>query len=351
MIETAEHNQVGLKLQAIAHAVCSNSHRANLAHIKNLGNVRKEFDGEEGDAATEAEPLQPVDRDDLMQKLDEVSQALHSRRKDDDAKPKKAPEPSMSDEDRQAAAAEMPKHLYKGFVSGPFLESLERMLQVMNEYCVVHSRRQPVRARPKLVYAIANPENQHEFPLYDWGQHSEYHGTLDSMPAELQPLVDMVKQKFPHSEAPNHMMITFAANGKSNYIPAHMDAGFSIGAGKYEDKTPIYVFSFLASRTFMVLDPAAPVSVSKKVLKPHCIYQFDFEHGDLFVLPPPWNSQVKHAVPKEEDVDGLRVSVVLRCCNARWVNLKTGSYTDKIGNIRFIKNDKDKQGNSKAPSQ
>ena len=72
MTETAQHNELGLKLQSIAHSVCSTSHRANLAHIQSLANVRKEYDGETGDDSAEVEPLIPVDTSDLMSKLNEV---------------------------------------------------------------------------------------------------------------------------------------------------------------------------------------------------------------------------------------------------------------------------------------
>ena len=72
MTETAQHNELGLKLQSIAHSVCSNSHRANLVHIQSLANIRKEYNGENGDESAEAESLLPVDTSELMSKLNEV---------------------------------------------------------------------------------------------------------------------------------------------------------------------------------------------------------------------------------------------------------------------------------------
>ena len=145
------------------------------------------------------------------------------------------------------------------------------------------------------------------------------------------------------------MMITFADNGKSSYIPAHRDAAFSAHAkGRYEDSTPVFLLSFLATRTFMLLDLTAPISHSKKQLDPHSVWEFPFERGDMLVMPPPWNSTLKHAVPAEPSVTSLRISVVLRCCTARYVNLQEGWYTEKNGDRKYIHNQVDKHDQPKA---
>jgi hypothetical protein len=232
-------------------------------------------------------------------------------------------------------------------VQGPALSLLNATFQKLSNFCVVHSQRGAVKSRPKMVYAIPNAEG--ELPVYDWHQRPEYFGAVEALPQQFEVLFDLVKDRFPLLPQPNHMMLTFHRTGKEGYIPPHRDSSYSeFNAGAFETATPIFLFSFMATRKFCITDLNAPANThAYKVIAKHVIYEFPFEDGDLFLLQGKQNELVKHCVPQENEVKSLRVSVVMRRCDSMFANLAAGYWT-KQGNRYLIKNVKDSDGNPKA---
>ena len=125
----------------------------------------------------------------------------------------------------------------------------------------------------------------------------------------------------------------------------HQDQSFSVNSlGPFESETPIVDISLGSTRKMVITGLQAP-SGSKNYgeLQPHIIHEFAFQHGDMFVMEPGLNTMVKHGVPADSTVKGLRVSIVVRAVDKQFVSPEGGFWTVQ-GDVYHIGNKRTKLG-------
>jgi hypothetical protein len=238
----------------------------------------------------------------------------------------------------------------KGFVGDhAYLSALtERLLKVKSE-ALVHNFKGdkglpwPVKSRPKQVFGLRNDSG--EFGLYYWGQVKEDFTLINDMPEFASELLDFTVEKLvslSNSEKPqlqeaipffrkmNHMLLTFGENG-TKAIPPHNDKAYSsyTDGGRFEQGTPILLFNFGATRKFLISSNDAKLSHNTEVAMRRdgvFLKAFNFEGGDLIVLPGRTNVLCKHSIEIDPDVTAPRISIVLRLVDASFVNPEQGYY-------------------------
>ena len=115
-------------------------------------------------------------------------------------------------------------------------------------------------------------------------------------------------------------------NGKEQHIPPHCDKSVSKESqGREEDFAPIYNTSFLAVRPFTIttleLIEAWKESKGAVDIAPYVLKAIPMRTGDLVRLTPLLNTSTAHMVPKDPSITELRISLVFRHCDKRWVKL------------------------------
>lgn len=181
---------------------------------------------------------------------------------------------------------------------------------------------QPLKSRPKRVWGIANDAG--EYPLYTFGQSKESYSLMDPMPDLLREVANFLESHFDHPEGFLTLaMATYYHNGTENHIPPHQDKSVSKeSTGKEESQAPIYNISFLAVRPFTITKLALLGAFEDKPtfdIAPYVLKSIPMETGDVVRLTPLLNASTAHMVPKDPSVTELRISLVFRHCDKRWV--------------------------------
>ena len=158
-------------------------------------------------------------------------------------------------------------------------------------------------ARTKAYYVQPRAEDgalpRYGFPGFQYAQMATYH-PLDTFPA-LHELVGHITHSCTYNSEPvhvNHAILTHYVDESDN-IGWHND--------KVQDlvpNAPIISLSFGASRSFSLGRP--------KKGKPEETEQSTLEAGDLFILGPRTNTELRHAVLPTANPCGPRISLVLR---------------------------------------
>ena len=216
---------------------------------------------------------------------------------------------------------------FSGFVSGLHHDRLLDRFRAMKEFEVAHTMkmrsasggRVTVNSRKKLVYGDCC---NGEFGLYIWDQTEDCYQMIEPMPAFGTELVELLRAaKIPGADAINHFLITFSAQG----ILPHHDKRFcketQRGLGN-ESVAPIFLMSFgWPCKLLMASRDASGARTEAELQEKHWLEQsFNFNSGDLIVIPGVINGRAKHAVQVLAQEPGdLRVSVVFREVTAHHV--------------------------------
>ena len=180
-------------------------------------------------------------------------------------------------------------------------------------------------SRPKYVWGIANAEG--EYPLYVFGQSKVSYSLMEPMTPILHEAANFLEDHFGHERGfLNLAMATYYWGGKVEYIPPHQDKSVSKESkGREEDFAPIYNTSFLAVRPFTIttleLIEAWKESKGAVDIAPYVLKAIPMRTGDLVRLTPLLNTSTAHMVPKDPSITELRISLVFRHCDKRWVKL------------------------------
>ena len=180
-------------------------------------------------------------------------------------------------------------------------------------------------SRPKYVWGIANAEG--EYPLYVFGQSKVSYSLMEPMTPILHEAAIFLEDHFGHERGfLNLAMATYYWGGKVEYIPPHQDKSVSKESkGREEDFAPIYNTSFLAVRPFTIttleLIEAWKESKGAVDIAPYVLKAIPMRTGDLVRLTPLLNTSTAHMVPKDPSITELRISLVFRHCDKRWVKL------------------------------
>lgn len=239
------------------------------------------------------------------------------------------------------------KHIknFVGMKSTEYLAALtQRLMSVRSEAMTHHfnifGKGVPVSSRPKQVYGLRNSAN--EFGLYFWGQVKKDFMLISDMPDFALEFLDLVTKQLgpiinetmpelqsaiPFVEKMNHMLLTFGDDG-TKAIPPHNDKTYSsfTEVGKYESGTPILLFNFGAARKLMLSTNASSSKAgvhdteAKMVADNVFVKAFNFEGGDLIILPGHVNKAYKHSIEVNPAITEPRVSIVLRLVDADRVN-------------------------------
>ena len=178
-------------------------------------------------------------------------------------------------------------------------------------------------SRPKYVWGIPNADG--EYPLYLFGQSKVSYSLMQPMTPILYDIANLLEDRFGHERGfLNIAMATYYWNGADHHIPPHNDKSVSKESkGKVEDFAPIYNLSFGATRPFTIttVDLLSSWKASNGTIDiaPYVLKEVPMLTGDLIRLSPLLNTKTLHMVPKDPRVTELRISLVFRHCDKRWV--------------------------------
>ena len=185
-------------------------------------------------------------------------------------------------------------------------------------------------SRPKFVWGITNADG--EYPLYLFGQCKESYSLMEPMTPILHEVANLLEERFGHERGfLNIAMATYYWNGTEHHIVPHQDKAVSKESkGKVEHCAPIYNISFGTVRPFTIttLDLISVWKGSKGAvdITPYVLKSIPMQPGDLVRLSPLLNMKTAHMVPKDPSIKDLRISLVFRHCDKRWVKLNEYHY-------------------------
>ena len=191
-----------------------------------------------------------------------------------------------------------------------------------------------LKSRPKYAWGIPNADD--EYPLYYFGQAKEAYSLMERMPDILHEVAHVLEDRFGHARGfLNLAMATYYWNGKDHHIVPHQDKAVSKECNsRVEDCAPIYNISLGAVRPFKIaavdLISVWDQSKGNVDIGPYVLKSIPMYPGDLVRLSPLMNKTTAHMVPKDASITDLRISLVFRHCDNRWVKLNQYHYNMKL---------------------
>lgn len=226
---------------------------------------------------------------------------------------------------RKNIQAEIDGCHFPKFLDTDLCSELWQFLKTVKPKIVKHGPyKANVTSRPKYIWGIANDAG--EYPLYGWGQSKADYSLMADMNPLLLRVAALLEDKFSHPRGfLNLAMATFYWNGKDQHIVPHQDKAVSKeSTGKVENTAPIYNLSLGAVRPFIITKLALLKAWGKDRaldIAPYVLKAIPMHEGDLVRLSPKLNMETAHMVPKDPSITELRISLVFRHCDKRYVKL------------------------------
>lgn len=149
-----------------------------------------------------------------------------------------------------------------------------------------------------------------------WGSYHESWTRVEEAPSCIERIAEKLRKVMgvPSNEIINSMVVNYYYDGASTYIPAHRDTVNCLQSG-----SRIYCLSLGSTRSFMLVkneDCGKYIAEDMTVIR-----EWKVSHGDVFGIGLDTNDRFCHCVPRDEQVEGLRISVIFRSVDKSFVDL------------------------------
>jgi len=155
-----------------------------------------------------------------------------------------------------------------------------------------------------------------------WGSYHESWTRVSEPPTALARVAERLRKTSSTQEVINSMVVNYYYDGQNTYIPAHRDTTACL-----QDNSIIYCLSLGATRDFILCSNEDAGKYSYNDIN-HVIKKYSVSHGDLFALGVKTNESYCHAVPQENHVQNMRISVIFRSVDKSFIDVDNA--TEKV---------------------
>lgn len=159
-----------------------------------------------------------------------------------------------------------------------------------------------------------------------WGSYHESWTRVEE-PCELlkETALKLGRELGLQDEALNSFVVNYYFDGASTYIPAHRDTVSCL-----QDGSRVYCLSLGATRSFLLVNNEDCGKFEQRDMT--VVQEWEVGHGDMFGLGQETNTKYCHAIPRDQRVQDLRISIIFRSVDKSFVDLQAKTINVKYAN-------------------